>query len=98
MLNRVLAVLFCILTAQGCAEVSTKVSGPIERGTPTNSSASTDAATEGSSDIASLVTHETFKVPALEISIRANETEAFSSDALIEEANRFDVHVFSDIP
>ena len=97
MLNRVLAVLFCILTAQGCAEVSTKVSGPIERGTPANSSASTDA-TEGSSDIASLVTHETFKVPALEISIRANETEAFSSDALIEEANRFDVHVFSDIP
>ena len=79
MRKRVLAVLFCLLTAQGCAEVSTSVSGPLE-GATSSSASSTDNVSPNSG---------TVRVQAQKVVLEndGSEDSGISSEALLEEIN-----------
>lgn len=100
MQKRVLAVLFCFLAAQGCSEVSTSVSGPVDGATATNNSAGIEAtdnenddspnSSSSSSDNVSLtIGGAGKKIQSLKVSSETDEDRTVSSKALIEEANEY---------
>ena len=101
--KRVLPVLFCLLTVQGCSEVSTKFSNSLEGTTETNNPASiatpdienaqSPNSLESPDEKVSLTIDGKSMIQPLKIGEQAEEVEEvkFSSQAQPPEASRYEV-------